>query len=116
LVEITGLVEKPNPAQAPSNLAVVGRYVLDPAVMDLLDATRSDERGEVQLTASLDALVASGQPVLGYILKGERHDLGTLADYQVANLELALADPDLGPVITRRLAELGFVRRNGRDH
>ncbi|MBT3095685.1 UTP--glucose-1-phosphate uridylyltransferase [Streptomyces sp. CBG30] len=79
VVRVTGLVEKPEPADAPSNLAVIGRYVLDPAVFDILRHTEPGRGGEIQLTDALQLLAQDekiGGPVHGVVFKGRRYDTG----------------------------------------
>ncbi|MFI1797920.1 UTP--glucose-1-phosphate uridylyltransferase GalU [Streptomyces sp. NPDC020379] len=100
VVEVTGLVEKPEPAEAPSNYAVIGRYVLDPAVFDVLRETEPGRGGEIQLTDALQALAAEpglGGPVHGVVFKGRRYDTGDRGDYLRAIVRLACEREDLGP-------------------
>lgn len=98
VVRITGLVEKPAPEDAPSNLAVIGRYVLRAEIFDLLDAQEPGRGGEIQLTDTLNTL-AEGKgerPVYGVIFRGRRYDTGDRADWIKANLLLGVDHPDLG--------------------
>lgn len=100
VVEVTGLIEKPGPAEAPSNYAVIGRYVLDPAVFDVLRETEPGRGGEIQLTDALQALAAEpglGGPVHGVVFKGRRYDTGDRGDYLRAIVRLACEREDLGP-------------------
>ncbi|GAA0471639.1 UTP--glucose-1-phosphate uridylyltransferase GalU [Streptomyces sp. NPDC046215] len=100
VVEITGLIEKPDQADAPSNYAVIGRYVLDPAVFDVLRETEPGRGGEIQLTDALQALAAEpglGGPVHGVVFKGRRYDTGDRGDYLRAIVRLACEREDLGP-------------------
>ncbi|MFF7360828.1 UTP--glucose-1-phosphate uridylyltransferase GalU [Streptomyces sp. NPDC008125] len=100
VVRITGLVEKPEPAEAPSNLAIIGRYVLDPAVFDILRRTEPGRGGEIQLTDALQLLAAdekTGGPVHGVVFKGRRYDTGDRGDYLRAIVRLACEREDLGP-------------------
>lgn len=108
VVKIGGLVEKPAPEDAPSNYAVIGRYVLDPAVFDILRKTEPGRGGEIQLTDALQQLVAThasaataagkaGGPVHGVIFKGRRYDTGDRGDYLRAIVRLACEREDLGP-------------------
>ncbi|MEV5507933.1 UTP--glucose-1-phosphate uridylyltransferase GalU [Streptomyces orinoci] len=100
VVEVTGLVEKPDPAEAPSNYAVIGRYVLDPAVFEVLRETPPGRGGEIQLTDALQALAAEpglGGPVHGLVFKGRRYDTGDRGDYLRAIVRLACEREDLGP-------------------
>ncbi|MEU7165166.1 UTP--glucose-1-phosphate uridylyltransferase GalU [Streptomyces morookaense] len=100
VVEVTGLVEKPDAAEAPSNYAVIGRYVLDPAVFDVLRETPPGRGGEIQLTDALQALAAApglGGPVHGVVFTGRRYDTGDRGDYLRAIVRLACEREDLGP-------------------
>ncbi|NBE51565.1 UTP--glucose-1-phosphate uridylyltransferase GalU [Streptomyces boluensis] len=100
VVKVTGLVEKPEPADAPSNLAIIGRYVLDPAVFDVLRKTEPGRGGEIQLTDALQQLAADekiGGPVHGVVFKGRRYDTGDRGDYLRAIVRLACEREDLGP-------------------
>lgn len=100
VVEVTGLIEKPALAEAPSNYAVIGRYVLDPAVFDVLRETEPGRGGEIQLTDALQALAAEpglGGPVHGVVFKGRRYDTGDRGDYLRAIVRLACEREDLGP-------------------
>ncbi|PZT72346.1 MULTISPECIES: UTP--glucose-1-phosphate uridylyltransferase GalU [unclassified Streptomyces] len=100
VVRITGLVEKPEPADAPSNLAVIGRYVLDPAVFGILRRTEPGRGNEIQLTDALQLLAEdekAGGPVHGVVFKGRRYDTGDRGDYLRAIVRLACEREDLGP-------------------
>lgn len=98
---VTDLVEKPETADAPSNYAVIGRYILDPAVFDVLRETEPGRGGEIQLTDALRTLAtrdeSSGGPVHGVLFKGRRYDTGDRADYLRAIVRLACERDDLGP-------------------
>ncbi|MDI9886567.1 MULTISPECIES: UTP--glucose-1-phosphate uridylyltransferase GalU [Streptomyces] len=100
VVRVTGLVEKPDPAEAPSNYAIIGRYVLDPAVFEILRKTEPGRGGEIQLTDALQMLAADekiGGPVHGVVFKGRRYDTGDRGDYLRAIVRLACEREDLGP-------------------
>ncbi|MEU6734749.1 UTP--glucose-1-phosphate uridylyltransferase GalU [Streptomyces physcomitrii] len=100
VVKVTGLVEKPDPADAPSNFAIIGRYVLDPAVFDILRKTEPGRGGEIQLTDALQQLAEDekvGGPVHGVVFKGRRYDTGDRGDYLRAIVRLACEREDLGP-------------------
>jgi UTP--glucose-1-phosphate uridylyltransferase len=100
VVQVTGLVEKPDPAQAPSHYAVIGRYVLDPAVFDVLRKTGPGRGGEIQLTDALRELAerdTDGGPVHGVVFTGRRYDTGDRGDYLRAIVRLACERDDLGP-------------------
>jgi UTP--glucose-1-phosphate uridylyltransferase len=99
-LRVTGLVEKPGPGEAPSNYAVIGRYVLDPAVFRVLRETPPGRGGEIQLTDALGTLAADpslGGPVHGVVFRGRRYDTGDRADYLRTIVRLACEREDLGP-------------------
>ncbi|SCZ50327.1 UTP--glucose-1-phosphate uridylyltransferase [Arthrobacter sp. UNCCL28] len=99
-VRIKQLVEKPSPEEAPSNLAVIGRYVLHPAVFDVLENTAPGRGGEIQLTDALEVLAAGegeGYGVYGVVFRGRRYDTGDKLSYLKACIELACEREDLGP-------------------
>ena len=112
VVRVTDLIEKPENGQAPSNLAVIGRYVLDPAVFDVLRETPPGRNGEIQLTDALVELArrtpGRGGPVHGVVFKGRRYDTGAKADYLRAIVRLACEREDLGPEFRSWLRD--FVR------
>ncbi|MDQ1286638.1 MAG: UTP--glucose-phosphate uridylyltransferase [Actinomycetota bacterium] len=100
VVRITGMVEKPDPADAPSNLAVIGRYVLHPRVFDVLRTTPPGRGGEIQLTDALQELARSdgeGGGVYGVVFRGRRYDTGDRLAYLKAVIQLACERKDLGP-------------------
>ena len=94
LIEVTGLVEKPEPDQAPSNLAVVGRYILQPEVFRHLDRFERGAGGEIQLTDSMAKLIGV-QPFHGVVFDGRRFDCGTRVGFIDANIAYALKRPDM---------------------
>ena len=102
-IEVKGLVEKPKPADAPSRLAVVGRYILQPQVMDLLGEGTRGAGGEIQLTDAMAKLIGM-QPFHALTVDAARHDCGDKAGYVLANLAIALDRPDLAPAIEEYLA------------
>jgi UTP--glucose-1-phosphate uridylyltransferase len=97
VVKVTDLVEKPSPEDAPSNLAIIGRYVLAPSIFDTLRGTEPGRGGEIQITDALRAQATTGQPVHGVVFRGRRYDTGDRADYLKAVVRLACERPDLGP-------------------
>ncbi|WP_181768148.1 UTP--glucose-1-phosphate uridylyltransferase GalU [Streptomyces albidus (ex Kaewkla and Franco 2022)] len=100
VVKVSDLVEKPSAAEAPSNLAIIGRYVLDPAVFEVLRKTEPGRGGEIQLTDALQTLAAEpslGGPVHGVVFRGRRYDTGDRGDYLRAIVRLACEREDLGP-------------------
>ena len=99
LVELADLVEKPNPVDAPSTLAIAARYVLSPAIFQALDATQPGVGGEIQLTDAIRRLIRDGGRVYGVVLGPDerRFDIGNFDAYFRAFVEFALADPKHGP-------------------
>ncbi|MGW0188496.1 UTP--glucose-1-phosphate uridylyltransferase GalU [Streptomyces sp. NPDC003362] len=104
IVRVTGLVEKPARQDAPSRYAVIGRYVLDPAVFPALERTPPGRGGEIQLTDALQELAAGGT-VHGVVFTGARYDTGDKADYLRTVVRMACERPDLGPEFTAWLRE-----------
>jgi UTP--glucose-1-phosphate uridylyltransferase len=113
LVRLRSIVEKPAPEEAPSNLAVMGRYVFTPGIFDALERTTAGRGGEIQLTDAIGLLLAD-EPVYGYTFEHGRYDIGKKSDYLRATIELAADRDDLGPDLMAFLEE--FVRtRNDRS-
>ncbi|MER6346402.1 UTP--glucose-1-phosphate uridylyltransferase GalU [Streptomyces sp. NPDC001595] len=104
VVRVTGLVEKPDRRDAPSRYAVIGRYVLDPAVFPVLERVRPGRGGEIQLTDALQELAAGGT-VHGVVFTGARYDTGDRAEYLRTVVRLASERPDLGPEFVAWLRE-----------
>jgi UTP--glucose-1-phosphate uridylyltransferase len=98
LTEVQGLIEKPDPASAPSRLGVIGRYILQPDVMRVLDAQERGAGGEIQLTDAMAKLIGE-QPFHALKVDSVRHDCGDKAGYVIANLALALGRDDVGPKV-----------------
>jgi UTP--glucose-1-phosphate uridylyltransferase len=96
-VEITGLVEKPPVGEAPSNLAIIGRYILPSAIFDAIRRTGPGSGGEIQLTDAMALLLAEGTPVHGIVHRGVRYDTGMPLGYLQAVVQLACGREDLGP-------------------
>lgn len=107
LSEIKSIVEKPPPDRAPSNLAVVGRYILTPRIFKLLERTEPGAGGEIQLTDAIQSLVGE-QTVLAYEFEGTRYDCGSKFGYLKANVEMGLQHPEIGEEFKNYLA--GLVR------
>ena len=105
VVEITDMVEKPHPEAAPSNLAIIGRYLLPPEIFGILAATASDAGGEIQLTSALKTLLKQ-QPIDGYLFEGRRYDAGDKLGFLVATVEFALKREDLGAPFREYLKSL----------
>ncbi|MBO1900746.1 UTP--glucose-1-phosphate uridylyltransferase [Leucobacter weissii] len=111
VVRITALVEKPDAKDAPSNLAVIGRYVLRPEIFDIIDELEPGRGGEYQLTDALNVLAAGrgDRPVYGVIFKGRRYDTGDRAEWIKANLLLGVDHEELGAELTEWV--LDFAER-----
>jgi UTP--glucose-1-phosphate uridylyltransferase len=100
VVRVTGMVEKPDPADAPSNLAVIGRYVLHPRIFEVLRHTEPGRGGEIQITDALQTIAqqdGEGGGVYGVVFRGRRYDTGDRLDYLKAVVQLACERQDLGP-------------------
>jgi UTP--glucose-1-phosphate uridylyltransferase len=98
ITEVVGVVEKPSPDVAPSNLGVIGRYILQPEVMQILDRGEKGAGGEIQLTDAMAQLIGK-QPFHATTVDAARYDCGDKAGYVIANLALALERQDIGPAI-----------------
>jgi UTP--glucose-1-phosphate uridylyltransferase len=94
--EIVDMVEKPKPENAPSDLAIIGRYILPPSIFPALQAIKPGAGGELQLTDAIRALL-SKERVIGYAFEGVRYDAGTKLGFLMANIAFALQDPEIGP-------------------
>ena len=105
LTEVRGLVEKPDPASAPSRLGVIGRYILQPEVLRVLDAGETGAGGEIQLTDALAKLIGK-QPFNALKVDAVRYDCGDPAGFVIANLALALGREDVGPRVREFIATL----------
>jgi UTP--glucose-1-phosphate uridylyltransferase len=110
LVRLRGIVEKPRPEDAPSDLAVMGRYLFTSEIFDAIDRTKPGVGGEIQLTDAIAILLAE-RPVYGWVFDEGRFDIGKKLDYLRATVELALDRADLGPEFAAFLGEV--VRRRG---
>jgi UTP--glucose-1-phosphate uridylyltransferase len=105
LYEVASLVEKPRPEEAPSNLAVIGRYILNPADFETLSNLQAGAGGELQLTDGLRALLKK-EKIYGYVFDGKRHDTGDKLGFLKATVEFALKRPDLGGPLRQYLKTL----------
>lgn len=106
-IRVRDMVEKPDPGTAPSRMAVVGRYVLPPAIWPLLEATRPGVGGEIQLTDALRKLAHSDVPgLIGAVVDGTRHDAGDKLGYLRANIAYALKRPDMSDEVRDMMREL----------
>jgi UTP--glucose-1-phosphate uridylyltransferase len=108
VVKVTDLVEKPNAKDAPSNYAVIGRYLFDPAVFEVLEKTQPGKNGEIQLTDAMKTLAKdvkkeSGGGLHAVIFKGRRYDTGDKLSYLQSVVQLASEREDLGPAFKKWL-------------
>jgi len=105
---IVNLVEKPRPEDAPSNLAIAGRYIFSPVIFDMIRRVKPDSRGEIQLTDAIQLLCDEGRRVMAVKLPAEekRYDIGNFPSYFESFVEFALADPEYGPAFRRALERL----------
>jgi UTP--glucose-1-phosphate uridylyltransferase len=110
LMRVRSIVEKPKPEDAPSNLAVIGRYVFEPSIFDAISRTERGVNGELQITDAIGTLLTD-EPVFGVTFSAGRYDIGLKVDFLRANIELALDRPDLGPELATVLTEI--MRRRG---
>ncbi|WP_296804641.1 UTP--glucose-1-phosphate uridylyltransferase GalU [Thiocapsa sp.] len=105
-LRVVSIVEKPAPADAPSNLAVVGRYLLTPKIFEKLEQTREGAGGEIQLTDAIAALLED-EPVIAYPFQGKRYDCGSKLGFLQANVEFGLAHPEVGERFSAYLRAYG---------
>jgi UTP--glucose-1-phosphate uridylyltransferase len=105
LTEVMGLVEKPAPADAPSRLGIIGRYILQPDVMRVLDAQEAGAGGEIQLTDAMAKLIGR-QPFHALTVNAERYDCGDAAGFVLANLAMAMKRDDVAPKLRDFIADL----------
>ncbi|MDR2874796.1 MAG: UTP--glucose-1-phosphate uridylyltransferase GalU [Methylobacillus sp.] len=105
ILQVNGIVEKPQPSEAPSNLAVVGRYLFTPRIFDHLKTVQPGKGGEIQLTDGIAALMRK-ERVLAYRFEGKRYDCGSKLGYMKANVELALRHPAIGEEFGAYLKQL----------
>jgi UTP--glucose-1-phosphate uridylyltransferase len=105
LVAVKGVVEKPDPKVAPSNLSIIGRYILQPEVFDHLAHIGRGAGNEIQLTDALAELIGSNKPFHGLRFEGQRFDCGDKVGWLQANIAFALARPDMAPAVRRILDE-----------
>jgi UTP--glucose-1-phosphate uridylyltransferase len=109
LMRVHGVVEKPRPEAAPSNLAMIGRYVLPPDIFDAIDRTEPGVSGEIQLTDAIGVMMHD-EPVHGVVFSEGRYDVGDKLDFLRASIELALDRQDLGPGLAEILSDIARRR------
>jgi UTP--glucose-1-phosphate uridylyltransferase len=105
LVKIKGLVEKPEPISAPSTLSIIGRYILQPQILNELESKRTGAGGEIQLTDSMARLIGK-QPFHGVRFEGTRYDCGDKVGFIEANVAFSLQHPEMGPQVRAALQKM----------
>ncbi len=108
VVRVRGMIEKPAPGEAPSNLAIIGRYILTPKIFHFLGKKQTGAGGEIQLTDAMQQLLKT-QPIFGYKFEGTRFDCGDKAGFQMANIAYAMEHPEI------REKLLAFIRKVGQE-
>ena len=111
VVSVKGMVEKPKAGDAPSNLAVIGRYILSPKVMSNLDKVKPGAGGEIQLTDAIAKEAKTPGTVFGYRFRGQRYDCGTKAGFLQATVAFALARPDLRDEFSAYLNDMAAMQK-----
>jgi UTP--glucose-1-phosphate uridylyltransferase len=106
VVRAKGMIEKPKPEEAPSNLAVIGRYVLGPSVLYNLNKLKAGSGGEIQLTDAIAEDIINGVPVFGYKFEGQRFDCGSKSGFLQATVAFALARDDLSGDLSEYLHDI----------
>ena len=106
LFQLSQIVEKPSPKETPSDLAVVGRYVLSSKIFDALDTAASYSLGDIQLSDGISTMIRSGERVFAYKVQGTRYDIGNPIGWMKATLSMGLQDPVYGPHLRRHLSEI----------
>lgn len=106
VVSVKGMVEKPGADEAPSNLAVIGRYILGPSVLRNLNKIKAGAGGEIQLTDAIAAEIGGDNPVYGYRFRGQRFDCGSKSGFLQATVAFALARDDLRDDLSRYLGAM----------
>ena len=110
IVSVKGMVEKPKAEEAPSNLAVIGRYILSPKVLNNLNKMKAGAGGEIQLTDAIAQELTEGRGVYGYRFRGQRFDCGSKAGFLQATVSFGLSRPDLRDEFSEFLDDLASVR------
>ena len=110
MVKVKGMVEKPKAEDAPSNLAVIGRYILTPNIMRNLNKMKQGAGGEIQLTDAIAEEISAGNPVYGYRFRGQRYDCGSKAGFLQATVAFGLAREDLRDEFSEYLGDLMAMR------
>ncbi|MBU4501655.1 MAG: UTP--glucose-1-phosphate uridylyltransferase GalU [Nanoarchaeota archaeon] len=115
IYHVVDLIEKPKPEEAPSNLGIIGRYILTPEIFDYIEDTKPGKNNEVHLTDALKSL-SKTQKIYAYLPKGKRYDLGNKMDWLKVNLELAVQRKDMSVELTRFIMEKFCKKSSARIH
>ena len=105
IYKVKGLIEKPSKDEAPTNIAIVGRYIITPAIFNILENTKPGKGGEIQLTDGLVEL-AKIEDMYAYVFKGKRYDVGNVMGFLEANIEFALRDEEVKPELEEYLKKI----------
>lgn len=105
VIQLDGLVEKPNPSEAPSNLAIIGRYILTPEIFSILGQKKKGAGNEIQITDAM-AILLTSQPIFGYRFTGRRFDCGSKAGFQMANVAFSMDRVDIKDKLLPFLREM----------
>ncbi|MCK9175192.1 MAG: UTP--glucose-1-phosphate uridylyltransferase GalU [Desulforhopalus sp.] len=105
IIRVTGMVEKPTPESAPSNIAAIGRYIFTPRIFDFLGSHKRGAGNEIQVTDAMVELLKE-QPLFGFKFEGTRFDCGDKAGFQMANLAFALERPEIGPQLREYIKKI----------
>lgn len=116
LFQVNNLIEKPDPKEAPSNLAIIGRYVLSHKIFQSLEDITGYATSELQLTDGIRHMMKQGEKVFAYKIQGTRYDIGTPIGWLKASLGLALQHPDYAPDIKKYIDQLGTAESFLYDH
>ncbi len=111
MVKVKGMVEKPAPGTEPSNLAVIGRYILTPNIMRNLNKKKEGAGGEIQLTDAIAEEITAGEPVYGFRFRGQRYDCGSKAGFLQATVAFGLARDDLRDEFATYLDDVQTMRK-----
>ncbi len=111
MVKVKGMVEKPAPGTEPSNLAVIGRYILTPNIMRNLNKKKEGAGGEIQLTDAIAEEITAGEPVYGFRFRGQRYDCGSKAGFLQATVAFGLAREDLRGEFSTYLDDVQAMRK-----
>jgi UTP--glucose-1-phosphate uridylyltransferase len=106
IFDVAQLIEKPTIDQAPSNFAIVGRYILSPRIFTSLETTKPGTGNEIQLTDGIADMMRNGERVIAYVIKTSRYDVGNPLGWIQANIDVAFNHPTLGPIIKNYCAKL----------